>query len=366
MDPILGAVGGAAATFFALDLVRDMRRGGVRPHTAAYAAGIGMFAVATWAFVYGTSQGWDGPSYRVFFLFGAILNIPTLAIGSMFLVVGRKSGNALTIFVGAISAISITLVSTVPFENALPEGGVPTGIFAPPDEGFGPRLLAAIGSGTGATLLIVLALVSIIRFWRRDRRIAIGNLLIVAGVFAASAQGTIVGLGGEGAFGLLLLVTATLLWLGYRVTKGRRRGPAQHTRLVLLGPSTSSGARLHNSRAITLLEGQGFEVFCPADDLEEWGDIGVSPAEITAETSREIDRADLVLADLRDGYGVVMSGYALAKHVPVIVATPEGSRIPRPLRGIALAEIYYTDTENLVSRFLSEVSSDRVQETGRL
>ena len=358
MDPILGAVGGAAATLFALDLVRDLRRA-VRPHTAAYAAGIAMFAIATWAFVYGTALGWDGPSYRVFFLFGAILNIPMLAVGSMFLVVGRKSGHAMTVFVGALAAISITLVSTVPFESPLPAGGVPTDIFPPPSEAFGPRLLAAIGGGTGATLLIVLGLVSVFRFWRRDRRIVFGNILIVGGVLVASAQGSVVAFGGEGAFGLLLTVTATLLWLGYRVTRGRRRGQPARRRLVLLGPSVGPESQRHARQLIALLEAAGFDVFCPAGDLEAWGDSGISPADYTAQTAKEIDRAAVVVADLFDGYGVVMAGYAAAKHIPVVAATPEGERIPRPIRGIALIEIYYTDPDSLVRRLVSELSPDR-------
>jgi len=349
MDPILGSVAASAATLFALDLIWDLRRG-IRPHVVAYAVGIGMFATATWAFVYGITQGWNGPAYRVFFLFGAVLNVPVLAIGSMFLVVGKKAGHAMAIAVGAIAAISITLVSTVPFSNPLPAGGVPTDIFPPIDQGFGPRLLAAIGGGTGATILIVLALVSVLRFWRTNRAIVAGNALILAGTMVASAQGTVLALGGEGAFALLLMTTSTLLWLGYRVTKGRRTTPSRRTRLVLLGPSTSVESRLHAERTIVLLEAAGFEVFCPADDLESWGDVGRSPADIAAETFRAIDRADIVLADLRDGYGIVMAGYAAAKHVPLAVAAPEGTRIPRPVRGIALIEIYYDNVDQIVSR----------------
>ena len=32
--------------------------------------------------------------YRIFYLFGAILNIPFLALGSMFLVVGKRSATS--------------------------------------------------------------------------------------------------------------------------------------------------------------------------------------------------------------------------------------------------------------------------------
>lgn len=349
MDAALGVVGGLASTVFALDLIRDYRRS-PRPHVAAYAAGIGMFAVATWAFVYGTAVGWNGVSYRTFFLFGAILNIPALALGSMFLVVGRRAGHIMTIAVGAIAAISITLTTTVPFANPLPEGGVPHGIFPPISAGFGPRLLAAISGGTGASILIVLSLISVVRFWRSNRRIVVGNALILAGTLVASFQGTVLALGEEGAFALKLTVTATLLWLGYRVTKGAKQPAPTRPRLVLLGPSTSSESRAHAELTIGLLEEAGYDVFCPARDLESWGETGISPAALAAETFQQIDHAAVVLADLRDGYGIVMGGYAAARRVPVVVASPEGTRIPRPIRGIAVMEIYYDDAEQMVRR----------------
>lgn len=349
MDAALGVLGGLASTVFALDLIRDYRRS-VRPHVAAYAAGIAMFAIATWAFVYGTAVGWNGVSYRTFFLFGAILNIPALALGSMFLVVGRRAGHIMTIAVGAIAAISITLTTTVPFENPLPEGGVPHGIFPPISAGFGPRLLAAVSASTAATILIVLSLVSVFRFWKSNRRIVVGNALILAGTVVASFQGTVLALGEESSVGLKLTVTATLLWLGYRVAKGARSVAPSRATLVLLGPSTGTDTHDHAEQTIALLEAVGYEVFCPARDLEDWGSTDISPAALADETFRQIDQAAVVLVDLHDGYGIVMAGYAAARRIPVVVASPEGTRIPRPIRGIAGKEIYYADAEQLVQR----------------
>ena len=349
MDAALGVLGGIASTVFTVDLIRDYRRS-PKPHVSAYGVGIALFALATWAFVYGVALGWDGPSYRTFFLFGAILNIPVLALGSMFLVVGRRAGHVMTVAVGAIAAISITLTTTVPFENPLPAGGVPSDIFPPISAGFGPRLLAAISGGTGATILIVLSLVSVVRFWKSNRRIVFGNALILAGTLVASFQGTVLALGEESAFGLKLTVTATLLWLGYRVTRGARSPKPERPRLVLLGPSTASESREHAEQTMNLLEDAGYEVFCPARDLEDWGAVGISPAALVDETFREIDRATVVLIDLYDGYGIVMAGYAAARRIPVIAASPEGTRIPRPIRGVATKEIYYEDVVHLVQR----------------
>jgi hypothetical protein len=224
MDSLLALLAALAATAFAADLWLDYRRR-PRPHIAAYGTGMTMFAIATWAFYLGLTFGWTGPLYRTFYLFGAILNIPFLALGSMFLVVGKRSGHAMALVLAAFAAISITLTATVPFANPLPEEGVPHDVFA---TGFGPRLFAIIGGAMGATILIVLAVVSIFRFWRKNRRIVWGNLLIVAGTFAAASGGTGLALGESSAFAISLLAAVTLIWAGYRVASGSRR-PEQST-----------------------------------------------------------------------------------------------------------------------------------------
>lgn len=219
MDSALALLAALASTGFAADLWRDYRRR-PRPHIAAYGAGITMFTVASWVFYLGLTFGWSGLLYRTFFLFGAVLNVPFLALGSMFLVVGKRSGHVTTIVLGALAAISTTLVTTVPFANPLPDSGVPRNIFA---GGFGPRLFAVISGAGGSTILVALALVSVFRLWRKNRRIVWGNLLIVAGTLAAAWGGTGLALGEGGAFAVSLFLAATLIWAGYRVASGARR-----------------------------------------------------------------------------------------------------------------------------------------------
>ncbi|MGD2100845.1 MAG: hypothetical protein PVG83_01290 [Acidimicrobiia bacterium] len=220
MESVFAAAAGLAATVFSVDLWRDYRRR-PRPHIAAYGAGMTLFAIATWCLFVGVTFGWSGPVYRAFFLFGAVLNIPLLALGSMFLVVGKKSGHAMTIAVGAVAAISTTLTTTVPFVRPLPNGGIPHDMW---DPGFGPRLFALIGGATGATILIVLSAVSLFRFWSRDRWIVWGNALILAGTLSAAWGGTGLALGEAGGFALSLLLAVTFIWAGYRVATGRYRG----------------------------------------------------------------------------------------------------------------------------------------------
>jgi hypothetical protein len=220
MDSALALLAALAALGFSADLWLDYRRR-PRPHIAAYGTGMSMFAVATLMFYLGLTVGWSGPLYRTFYLFGAILNIPFLALGSMFLVVGRRSGHAMAIALGALTAISTTLTATVAFANPLSATGVPHDVFA---AGFGPRLFAIIGGATGSMILIILALVSAFRFWTKNRSIVWGNLLIVGGTLAAASGGTGLALGESSAFAVSLLAAVTLIWAGYRVASGKR-GP---------------------------------------------------------------------------------------------------------------------------------------------
>ena len=221
MEVALALVAAVAASTFFLDLVRSYRSN-PRPHTAAYMAGIGFFAVATWALFVGVSSGWTSASYRTFFLFGAIVNIPVLALGSMFLVVGKRAGHVMLLLMFPFFAIALPMTIAQPFDKgSLPTGGVPSGRDLWLDV-FGPRLWAAIGGGMGATILIVLAIVSVFRFWKKNRPMVWGNAAIVAGTLAAATGGTFLALGEAGGFAVSLLIAVTLIWLGYRIASGAR------------------------------------------------------------------------------------------------------------------------------------------------
>jgi uncharacterized membrane protein YfcA len=108
---------------------------------------------------------------------------------------------------------------TVPFQKALPESGIPHDMFA---TGFGPRLFAIVGGATGTLILVILSLISVARFWKRDRQIVWGNALILAGTVSAAWGGSGLALGEASGFALSLLLAVSLIWAGYRVASGRR------------------------------------------------------------------------------------------------------------------------------------------------
>lgn len=349
MGAVIAVVAGIVASAFTIDLALDALRRR-RPHVTAYTAGMAAFAGATWALAAGVLTGWTETSYRLFFLFGTVVNVLLLAVGSMFLVVGRRSGHAFFLFTGAITAMATTLITTVPFVKELPTSGIPSDMWGP-DVVFGPKLFAVIGGAVGGTTIIVLGLISLLRFWRKNRKLVWGNALIVAGTLAASAGGTRLGFLDETTtFELSLMAAAALIWAGYRVTRGARAAVAPLPTIVLAGPSIENPERAHAELMIGLLERAGYRVICPARDIEDWGNVGYTPHESMAHTRRAIDSAAAVVVDLHHGYGVVAAGYAYAVGVPVLMAAPEGTRIPRPLQGVSVGEVYYRSIDDVVSR----------------
>ena len=106
----------------------------------------------------------------------------------------------------------------------MPADGLPKG-----SDLFGalPRVLAAVGSGVGALVLIGGALLSAWRLWRGHqtprtdvsaRRLALGNVLIALGTLILSGSGTLAGRIGElEAFEVTLLLGVSVLFVGFLV-----------------------------------------------------------------------------------------------------------------------------------------------------
>ena len=71
---------------------RPLHRQPRAPHELAWTVALAMFALASAALALGTSTGWDNGTFRVFYLFGAILNVPWLALGTVYLLRGATAG----------------------------------------------------------------------------------------------------------------------------------------------------------------------------------------------------------------------------------------------------------------------------------
>jgi len=251
MVPGLAFLATAVATLFAeAAFVRWRRRR--KPHEGAWAVALALFALACAALATGVSTGWDRGLFRVFYLLGAILNVPWLALGTIYLLVGERAGRRVRAGLVFASGLAAGVMLSTPVNGDVTGVAVPVGREV---LDVLPRVLAAVGSGLGAIVVFVGAAWSAARFARSARapsasrvaqarpagaaspgRMAGANLLIAAGTLVLSGGGLLQGvIGHDEAFTVSLASGITVIYAGFLVAARRVA--------TVAGPDPDPGAR---------------------------------------------------------------------------------------------------------------------------
>jgi hypothetical protein len=223
MVAFLAFVATAVATVFAqATAVRWSRTRS--PHQAAWTVALALFALAAAAFATGSSTGWDEGTFRVFYLLGAIVNVPWLALGTVYLLAGRRAGNIGRAVLLFFSGLATGVMLSTPIHGEILPDSLPVG---KDHLDALPRALAGIGSGVGAVVLLVGAVLSAVRFGRRrgpgDGRLALANVLIALGTLVLSSGGLLQGtVGHDEAFALSLAAGISVIYAGFVVASGGR------------------------------------------------------------------------------------------------------------------------------------------------
>lgn len=107
MAATFGALATAVSLLFAVSLLRRWVRRGTRA-LLYWGVSLGMFFLASAMLLGGVVFGWTSAGFRVFYLFGAVLNVPWLALGSVAVnapsrAVNRSTG-VLTLLVAGLFA----------------------------------------------------------------------------------------------------------------------------------------------------------------------------------------------------------------------------------------------------------------------
>lgn len=217
----MAATAGLLAVAFALSTY-ERWLGRRRRHELAWTAALAMFALASFALAAGSSVGWSGPVYRTFFLFGAIANVPFLALGTVYLLGGRRIGDRSAAGVVVFTAFSAGVLATAPFTAPLPVDELAQGrdVFGPL-----PRILAATSSGVASLVVIGGALWSAWRF--RRGRMVVANVLIALGTGITGASGLLNSVFDEiTGFAVALALGIAVIFAGFLVaTAGGRAMP---------------------------------------------------------------------------------------------------------------------------------------------
>lgn len=233
LDAALAAAATLVASAFAI-ATGDRWLQRRRPHDGAWTVSLALFTLGSWALWWAQARGWSLASFRVFFLMGAVLNVPWLALGSIYLLFGRRVGDVMRSWLIGLSGAAAGVVLTAPTKSALVDPDrLPKG-----SEVFGvaPRVFAAVGSGVAALVIFAGALWSLSRVLRSrqpavgshqraisdPRRNAGGNALIALGTIVLSLSGSLAGrLGENRAFIVTLLVGVVILFAGFLVASVR-------------------------------------------------------------------------------------------------------------------------------------------------
>ncbi len=194
-----------------------------RPNLLAWSVALGMFAVASFAPAVGMLGEWTPGWFRIYYLFGAIVNVPVLGLGTIYLLGSRRVGHICAALVTVASVVAAIAVWRAHVDQSLlTTEGIPRGSEVMSE---GVRLLARTYSFAGFFVVAGGALWSAFRLWRLRRaelrRLAVANALIAAGTVVV-ALGSGFAFYGQGLpFAVGLFVGVSLMFWGFLQTRAR-------------------------------------------------------------------------------------------------------------------------------------------------
>ena len=193
------------------------------PHQGAWTFALALFALASAALATGASTGWDRGTFRAFYLLGAVLNVPWLALGTVYLLMGRTVGDRVRAVLLVFTGVGIGVMLAAPIHGAIAATGHP--------RRQGPLRRAAARARRRRRAGSARSSCSAARRGRRSgsrgrgdrapgasraatRSIALGTLVLSSG---GLLQGVV---GSDEAFALTLAIGIAVIYAGFVVASG--------------------------------------------------------------------------------------------------------------------------------------------------
>jgi hypothetical protein len=187
-----------------------------------------MFAIASGALALGVADGWSTGEFRAYWLFGAVLNVPYLALGEAYLLIRRRwVSHVLLLLVLAATAWASAEVRAAPLDLEV----LRTQEFFTGREVMGEdapaRTLALLYSYTGTAVLVLGILWSSLGMRGRPelRNRFYGVLWIAAGALVVAGGAAFAAAGNFAGFSLTLLGGVAVMYWGF-LTATRVSPPA--------------------------------------------------------------------------------------------------------------------------------------------
>lgn len=215
MNPVFPLIAIAVAWTFAGQLGRQWwdRR---RAHALAWAFSLFLFGLGHVAVLIGLTAGWSEPTFGIYWLSGALLNVPLLAIGQLHLL-DRKRSVIWWTLAGLAVLWNVVFTITATYDTAVLEaatGGIPAG--------------SEVLAGTTAYALLrpmtyTFAIVVIGSVYSAVKMKKWALLLIAVGTTVAAAGSSVIGSSVDYLFPVLSAVGVLLMYTGFRTVSAPAR-----------------------------------------------------------------------------------------------------------------------------------------------
>lgn len=212
MLPLVATV---VAWEFALALLRRWWRTR-RPYLRSWALSLLFFAAGSAFLTYGTAFGWSGATLRGYYVFGALLSVPWLAMGELELLWPSRATRVLAVFLAILSVDAALVLAASDFTSA-----APSGLAVPHGRDFFqvlPRVLVVVSNATGTLVVLGGTLWSGLTAGRSGpgaRARFRGTLVIALGVAVAAVGGSAAFLSEEASQGATLAVGVAVMYAGF-------------------------------------------------------------------------------------------------------------------------------------------------------
>ena len=202
---------------FAREIFGRYRQHPERLHLLWWAIGVATYGVGTFTESVTTLFGWNEPTFRAWYISGALLGGAPLAQGTVYLLLSRRTAHILTVLLVAYVAVASFFVILSPIDYTLVEGHRLTGRVM---TWTWVRMFSPLVNLYAVIFLIGGAILSAVRYSRNPatRHRVYANVLIAAGAILPGIGGTATRMGYVEVLYVTELVGLLLTWQGYRLS----------------------------------------------------------------------------------------------------------------------------------------------------
>lgn len=201
-----------------------------KAHQAVWSLALFMSALGSLFYLLSAYLGGEPWSFRLYYIFGALLMAAYLGLGSLYLVLKPAWANRLALLVSLLAAFGVIGILRAPVDGSLlartvAELGPGTGVLQ--KSGWTLADIIFLNS-FGTFALIGVALYSAWQVVRHQApgRFLGGNLAIAVGAFLNAAAGTLSRLGGGQWFWLTMALGTVIIYLGFLWINRSETAPA--------------------------------------------------------------------------------------------------------------------------------------------